>query len=616
MTLNKSKFIQFEEFVFRKLWDEYKTANKTFKVRQNFGEKNQDRFFIGTEKSNYFGFTYWDISLKIRNPIDVTSFIFGETKVDELYYKFQFVCPFAPSNELEKACLYLAQTFDKQFKTSFGDKYGFKNSKNGSKDFSLQIFPKKNFTDFEALWLSFSEFASEVTNVLEECFEETKREYSDLETKRIDLGEFEKQIQHLKNNNKSFSTILEKGMSNITSFSKNTILYGPPGTGKTYETIDRAFQIAKLEKADYTVCQDWFTEELKKEEDRQVDFITFHQNYSYEDFVMGIKPSLNGEEMSFRNHKGVFFEICQRAKQNLEQSSEQGGEVVPNFEEVFDEMLKPLTVEGSEILIKMQKADYGFNITGLNEKNLDFKKQNGDSQHTLSIKTIKDLFEGNREFNIQGLGSYYYPLVEELKNIQKRLTKKIDKVELKNYVLIIDEINRANISRVFGELITLIEEDKRWGEKYQMEVRLLDGKTRFTAPKNLYIIGTMNTADKSIALLDIALRRRFYFEALYPKPEKVVPKFKVFFEKLNSEIISQKGKDFAIGHSYFMKDGEKEFDFIKVMNRKVLPLLNEYFYSSRNTDTIKNMINAALKGSDLSYELVSDSYSDTIVLTK
>jgi 5-methylcytosine-specific restriction endonuclease McrBC GTP-binding regulatory subunit McrB len=157
---------------------------------------------------------------------------------------------------------------------------------------------------------------------------------------------------------------------------------------------------------------------------------------------------------------------------------------------------------------------------------------------------------------------------------------------LKNYVLIIDEINRANISRVFGELITLLEEDKRWGNDFETEVLLPDGFTKFTVPKNLYIIGTMNTADKSIALLDIALRRRFEFIPLYPDASKVKDEYQLFFNTLNQRIKDKKGIDFCIGHAYFMPPQDRSFDFVKAMNQKVIPLLMEYFY---NAELLKMM---------------------------
>ena len=149
-------------------------------------------------------------------------------------------------------------------------------------------------------------------------------------------------------------------------------------------------------------------------------------------------------------------------------------------------------------------------------------------------------------------------------------------------VLIIDEINRANISRVFGELITLIEDDKRIGGKHQLILSLPNG-IKFGVPGNLVIIGTMNTADKSIALLDIALRRRFEFNALNPNENLVINEYKETFKKLNNSIEKLKSStDFAIGHSYFMKKENEDFSIVKVMNKKVIPLLYEYFMGDRD----------------------------------
>ena len=154
--------------------------------------------------------------------------------------------------------------------------------------------------------------------------------------------------------------------------------------------------------------------------------------------------------------------------------------------------------------------------------------------------------------------------------------------ELNNHVIILDEINRANISRVFGELIALIEKDKRDGK---LTATLPSGEP-FTVPSNLYIIGTMNTADKSIALVDIALRRRFIFIPLYPDTnvlravlreynfkESEIEKRVKLLTNLNKIIRAKKSVDFEIGHSYFMENDT----LINILNNQVLPLLNEYF---------------------------------------
>ena len=436
----------------------------------------------------------------------------------------------------------------------------------------------------------------------------------------------------------------------------NQILFGPPGTGKTYSTVEYAYKIingddAFIKANDYDKAKQWFKEELAKadSDDRQLDFITFHQNYSYEDFVMGIKPDLNeGDGLSFTRHEGIFYKICQRALKNLKQSSqefvnnnssteevedidtssEEFTNVKPSFEKVFAELTKPLNNRQKvHILTKNAFFDI-YNIVG---NRVFYYQQDGESRK-LSLKIIKALYEGNRLQKEESLNVYYNPLNERLQKIAdtmqfntnanlkiESLNERKQEITIdnpkksiqpfqKNYVIIIDEINRANISRVFGELITLIEDDKRWGNEHAMELRLPDGHTKFTVPKNLYIIGTMNTADKSIALLDIALRRRFEFTALYPDDQLVNEKYRTFFEALNKDIIAKKGIDFTIGHSYFMTKNGQELDFVKTMNKKVIPLLCEYFYNIKDNKVVVKLIEDALSKASLSNKIVPDDY--------
>ncbi len=165
-------------------------------------------------------------------------------------------------------------------------------------------------------------------------------------------------------------------------------------------------------------------------------------------------------------------------------------------------------------------------------------------------------------------------------------------------MIIIDEINRNNISRVFGELITLIERDKRSHGEIPLESKLPSGD-HFVVPSNLYIIGTMNTADKSIALLDIALRRRFEFEPMYPLYD--IKGYEIYDKeillKINEQIIKAKGRDFQIGHAYFM--GENK-DLIHRMNKKVIPLLLEYFMNDEK-EVRGILYNAGLQVDDKSH---------------
>jgi len=392
--------------------------------------------------------------------------------------------------------------------------------------------------------------------------------------KKYNDSEFENfvfEIEHALNTNNKPMT-----------FPLNTILYGPPGTGKTYNTILRAAQIIENRIID---SYDEALEVFKANLHDKIEFITFHQNYSYEDFIQGLRPDTeNDNQLTFERKDGVFKEIADKALKNLTESEKPQLSKKP-FEEVFNEFINPL-VEGEieEIEVKMKKVSYF--ITAISNKSIDFRKASGGTAHTLSIGTLKKMYDAESVLDIQGLSSYYSPLLDELLSIGKDSTGKKEIIQRKNYVIIIDEINRANISRVFGELITLIEPDKRSHGKIPMEAKLPSGDT-FIVPSNLYIIGTMNTADKSIALLDIALRRRFEFEPMYPKysEDGLNVNDEDVLKSINESIISDKGHDFQIGHSYFMDSKEDPYDFERRMNVKVIPLLLEYFMNDAKAVT-------------------------------
>jgi 5-methylcytosine-specific restriction protein B len=357
----------------------------------------------------------------------------------------------------------------------------------------------------------------------------------------------------------------------------NQILYGPPGTGKTYHTI---LEAAKIITGNETIGFEEALKVFNTNLHNQIEFITFHQNYSYEDFIQGLRPDTeNGNALTFDKKDGVFKRIADKALKNLTASNNPAS-VKKEFMDVFNELIQPLNNEEvNEIEIRMKKSSYF--ITEVGEKSIAFRKNIGDSEHTLSINTLHKMYDkGENDFILGGLQPYYNPLLQLLLDKGKSTVTAVTK---KNYVIIIDEINRANISRVFGELITLIEEDKRSHGKIPMTVTLPSGDP-FTVPSNLYIIGTMNTADKSIALLDIALRRRFEFVPMYPKYsglEKPVHDDAILF-KINEAIIKRKGHDFTIGHSYFM--GEN-YSLENTINHKVIPLLLEYFMNDEKEVT-------------------------------
>jgi len=393
----------------------------------------------------------------------------------------------------------------------------------------------------------------------------------------------------------------------------NQILYGPPGTGKTYSTITKALNILGLleEKDFYTAeeyeeAQELFQNELGK----RIEFVTMHQSFSYEDFVQGLKPlksnGSGGVRFDYKN--GVFKEICKRAEEY----------VTGDFSE------SDLSLSSRDLL-KLSFFLSKYNGKKKEEKKAnEFLKYDSDNEAFIgigiktnekpnSIKNHRDKFDfmfNNREGytarkgwkprNHEGLldntdnwpyreiydelnGKNFEEVSEIIKNLleSKSESKNMSNGN-ENFVIILDEINRANISRVFGELIALIESDKRDGK---LSVTLPSGDS-FTVPSNLFIIGTMNTADKSIALVDIALRRRFEFISLYPDmqllrkvlKERGMNKNKVnhrvyLLDNINKIIRAKKSVDFEIGHAYFMSSE----NLLSIMNKQILPLLNEYF---------------------------------------
>lgn len=396
---------------------------------------------------------------------------------------------------------------------------------------------------------------------------------------------------------------------NEMQFSLNTILYGPPGTGKTYNTILRAAEIIENRKIDtYDEALKIYRENLHN----QIEFITFHQNYSYEDFIQGLRPETdNKSALTFDKKDGIFKKIADTALENLLLSEKAPDEL--SNDALFDSALEKFKdiVEDTdayrinESVYIMEVEEDAFRYTGDNWTNhasgIRMKFSDLREFYRSEVKSRKDV---KRLINITGLASQhatYYFLVYE--KILKHLPQKVEapiKIERKNYVIIIDEINRANISRVFGELITLIEPDKRSHGDMPLQARLPSGDY-FTVPSNLYIIGTMNTADKSIALLDIALRRRFEFEPMYPlyTIQNAEVYDKDILLKINEEIVKSKGPDFQIGHAYFM--GENK-DLLIRMNKKVIPLLLEYYMN--DVKEVKEILhNAGLQVEENSWPL-------------
>ena len=456
----------------------------------------------------------------------------------------------------------------------------------GYGEITSDYFYDENRQEYQKLrkanWILKGSWPLEFSLVLKTLTDITKYESDDLNYHLY----YEKLLDIMKNDKD-----LEKPIK--FNFPLNSILYGPPGTGKTYTTVLKAASIIEnREITSYDEALEIFNANLHK----RIEFVTFHQNYSYEDFIQGLRPDTEDDkQLTFEKKDGIFKNIADKALKNI-QASKKPKVLKKSFEDTFNLFFTPLTEgEIEEIEVKMKKVSYF--ITAITNKSIEFRKASGGTAHTLSINTLRKMYEAESVLDIQGLSSYYAPLLEKLLKVGKDSTGKKEIVEKKNYVIIIDEINRANISRVFGELITLIEPDKRSEGSIPLSATLPSGDT-FMVPSNLFIIGTMNTADKSIALLDIALRRRFEFIPMYPKynEDGVEVKDEEILRSINESIISEKGHDFQIGHSYFMNSNEDPYDLEKRMNLKVIPLMLEYFMN--DFKAVGQILNTALKNTE------------------
>lgn len=410
----------------------------------------------------------------------------------------------------------------------------------------------------------------------------------------------------------------------------NQILYGPPGTGKTYSTINKALKILQSYEEITEIPEDRQEQKALFDEfmaSGQIEFVTFHQSYSYEEFVEGIKPDLDSQsaesnDMHYVIKDGIFKQLCNQALLNYEKYEDSKSET-QNFgtdvKELFQAYAQKLQkqIDEDEVIdfsssqsksaMKVFKINYYQNGEA---KSISISRNLGKTYQTLvldiilrdykdfkqgsikSYKDIKPIYESQKIFH--GNADYYFTLFEKLKNFEdkeyqelKSQDSQIDSIKLKPYILIIDEINRGNISKILGELITLIEPSKRIGADEGLQLTLPYSGESFGVPSNLYIIGTMNTADRSIALLDTALRRRFEFVEMMPKPEYLKDKkisdrgstieLDRLLESVNNRIEFLLDREHTIGHSYFMGVESIE-DLCAVFKNKIIPLLQEYFY--------------------------------------
>lgn len=436
----------------------------------------------------------------------------------------------------------------------------------------------------------------------------------------------------------------------------NLILYGPPGTGKTYSTIDEALKILDpifLENnaKQRSLLKQRFDELIST---KQIRFVTFHQSFTYEDFVEGLRAETDDEtkQIQYKIENGIFKNICLDAQKSITNNNNLGISENPriwkiSIESANDNNTKKYCFANGEARIgwghigdlsnvdltdptldigtndknslrnfaqEIQPGDILLCIASITEVGAVGIVQSGYIYQEAPPQSVRNDYKNvlkvnwvlkNIHFSILSLNNNFrFPVktVSEMERLNwTELAIALQKAghslpNFKSYsemqksvnphVLIIDEINRGNISRIFGELITLIEESKRTGADEALEVTLPYSKKPFSVPSNVYLIGTMNTADRSLAGLDIALRRRFTFKEIPPRSDLLddVDVEGVYIgqmlSKMNQRIEVLLDRDHCLGHAYFMplKDDNSIAKLSFIFRQQILPLLEEYFF--------------------------------------
>lgn len=384
-----------------------------------------------------------------------------------------------------------------------------------------------------------------------------------------------------------------------TGPASNIILYGPPGTGKTHSVRRRALELIGDAKAAAAPLTDVNAEWDRLRREGQIVFCTFHQAFAYEEFIEGLRAETDDAgNVHYAVKPGIFKQIALTAAAEAQVKELSFAERWEVFVRELSDGGNPNRIGKGGGLYRVFTADDGRHVHAVRLGEKDGQYVEASGKQTAARDALQKLWNERQtvgpdpktadlQERFGGGGTTAWIVYQALRQITGPMHFPAG---CRQYVLIIDEINRANIARVFGELITLLEPDKRLGNSNQLRVQLPASKEWFGAPPNLHIVGTMNTADRSIALMDVALRRRFTFEEMMPDASalsaalaeaNVAPELRTLvlgvFTKLNERLRYLYDREHQIGHAYFF--GVRSLaDLRAVFADRILPLLQEYFF--------------------------------------
>jgi hypothetical protein len=616
--------------------------NFTFSLRQKGSKGAELDYFIGTERSLYFAVTFWSIPVAYPgSSSDCIDLIFKLSKDYQKYsYDFKFTQTNSPDNKQNKSVLNLLKSLTKPIVEEIGASYI---SDSSNKMFTVRTKPnKENYVSLDEMLEDIGVDLLKLIPIINNQIEEGKKLNPEFEANRISKEDFANMEAKLLVRFDKYGAVNDTVKNEISeekvnqldykpsknknnSAPINQILYGPPGTGKTFYLKDQLFDKYTLRENAITK-EKFFENKITNLTWWQVIAIALIENGTskvndiLENRWVKTKASLSES----KNVRATIWGTLQMhtiiSSENVAYKQRQNPLI---FDKDNDKMWQLLEEETKEQIPEIfDVIDEINNFKKNNEtviKNYDFVTFHQSFAYEDFIEGIKPVFPENEE-ETKDLG---YKIED---GVFKKLSAKAKNDPENRYAIFIDEINRGNVSAIFGELITLIEIDKRSGAKNELSIKLPYSKTAFSMPSNLDIYGTMNTADRSVEALDTALRRRFEFKEMMPdytlieKEEVNGVQLSEVLKTINERIELLIDRDHTIGHSYFF-NVNSEGELANAFNNKIVPLLQEYFYGDfgkiglvLGKGFVEKIKNDTVNFANFDYENTNDFKTPTYVL--